>query len=99
MQIHDQIKRKIEDVFKPQTFDIINESHLHSHSKNTESHFKLIIVSTLFTSLSLIERHQEVYKTLSEEVKNIHALSLKLYSPEEWENNNRPPKSPRCIKS
>mgnify|MGYP001971966426 CR=1 FL=1 len=50
--------------------------------------------------MALVKRHQMIYKSLELEIKSIHALSLKLYTPAEWEENNQQtPKSPDCSNS
>jgi acid stress-induced BolA-like protein IbaG/YrbA len=50
------------------------------------THFEAVIVSSGFNGKTLLERHQEVYKILGEAMKErIHALSLKTYTPEQWE--------------
>ncbi|MDG2420871.1 MAG: BolA family transcriptional regulator [Gammaproteobacteria bacterium] len=91
------IQEKVENLFEPQHFSVVNESHLHS-GPATESHFKLTIVSTCFLDLSPVKRHQEVYQLLSQQLsEGIHALSLHLYSPEEWLARSAvSPESPNC---
>lgn len=50
------------------------------------THFEAVIVSSDFNGKTLLERHQQVYKVLGEAMKErIHALSLKTYTPEQWE--------------
>ncbi len=52
------------------------------------THFEALIVSTEFEGKSLIDRHKLVYSVLGDAMKErIHALSLKTYTPEQWENN------------
>jgi acid stress-induced BolA-like protein IbaG/YrbA len=54
--------------------------------KGDGTHFEAIVVSSEFEGKKLIERHQIVYKVLGETMKErIHALSLKTYTPEQWE--------------
>ncbi|KQV94848.1 MULTISPECIES: BolA family protein [unclassified Roseateles] len=48
-------------------------------------HFFATIVSDEFNGLSRIKRHQRVYAALGERMREqIHALSMKTLSPEEW---------------
>lgn len=52
------------------------------------THFDALIVSTEFEGKSLIERHKLVYGVLGDAMKErIHALSLKTFTPEQWEKN------------
>lgn len=50
------------------------------------THFEAVIVSSVFNGKTLLERHQLVYNVLGEAMKErIHALSLKTYTPEQWD--------------
>lgn len=51
-------------------------------------HFSAIIVSDAFAGKRLIQRHQLVYAALGERMHaEIHALSMKTLTPEEFQNN------------
>ncbi len=48
-------------------------------------HYEACVVSRVFQGLQPVERHRAVYSALQNEMKaEIHALSLKLFTPEEW---------------
>lgn len=50
-------------------------------------HFEAVVVSDAFAGKSRIQRHQLVYKTLGDRMREeIHALSMKTYTPQEWES-------------
>ena len=52
----------------------------------TSDHFELVVVSSSFTGKGMVERHRMVYGVLGAAVgAEIHALSLKTYTPEEAE--------------
>ena len=52
------------------------------------THFEAIIVSSLFIDKSMIKQHQIVYEALEGMMKQeIHALSIKTLTPEQWRNN------------
>ncbi|MEZ4705367.1 MAG: BolA family protein [Bdellovibrionota bacterium] len=52
----------------------------------TSDHFRVTIVSPAFANLSPIEKHRKVYDALGSDVGGaIHALSIKAYTPEQWE--------------
>ena len=52
-------------------------------------HFFATIVSNLFENKNRIQRHQIVYNCLGDRMKQeIHALSMKTLTPNEWENKN-----------
>ncbi len=53
----------------------------------TKDHYKARIVCDAFEGQSRVKRHRAVYSALSEEMKGpIHALTLEVYTPEEWKN-------------
>ena len=73
-------------VLNPLKIEIEDEGHLHVGHAGAKSggHFKLYIVSQSFNSMSQINRHKLIYKTLSELLKtDIHALAINAKSPEE----------------
>ncbi len=48
-------------------------------------HFEAVVVSSAFAGKSRVQRHQLVYQTLGDRMREeIHALSIKTYTPEEW---------------
>lgn len=52
-------------------------------------HFDALVVSDEFINKSRLERHRIIYNILGDRMKEqIHALSIKLYTMEEWENLN-----------
>lgn len=52
-------------------------------------HFDAVVVSDEFINLSRLNRHRLVYEALGERMKEeVHALSMKLYTPDEWEKVN-----------
>ena len=86
----------LETSFNPSFLDLINESHLHAVPKNSETHFKAIIVSDDFTGKSHMERHQMLYQALGNNIKNIHALSLVCKDSFEWKKKNDYGHTPKC---
>jgi len=52
-------------------------------------HFEALIVSPLFHGKSRVQRHQLVYGVLGERMREeIHALSMKTLTPEEFESEH-----------
>ncbi|MFL0805958.1 MAG: BolA family transcriptional regulator [Oceanobacter sp.] len=79
----------------PSHVDILNESHMHA-GPAIDSHFKLTVVSETFVGLRAVQRHQKVYGLLRDELAGpVHALSLHLFTAEEWETASVPA-SPSC---
>jgi acid stress-induced BolA-like protein IbaG/YrbA len=49
------------------------------------THFEAVIVSDAFTNQSMIKQHQQVYSALGNMMqKEIHALSIKTFTPDDW---------------
>ena len=52
-------------------------------------HFQAIIVSSEFRGKRVLQQHQMVYRALGDKMKqDIHALSMKTFTPEEWTDKN-----------
>ncbi len=57
-----------------------------SRAEHDEDHLRATVVSPAFEGRSLVEQHQLVYEALGEHMtRDIHALELKTYTPEEYE--------------
>ena len=96
--IQTDIQAKLNQTFDPVYLKIINESHQHTVPKDSETHFKVILVSERFRSQTRVQRQRAVYHTLAAWLTHpIHALSLKLFDPKEWHDNPEFPHSPHCL--
>ena len=97
MSVQTQIEQKLTQQFSPEVLTVENESHRHS-GPATESHFKITIVSKTFNDLRSVQRHQQIYRLLGDELNSgVHALALHTYTPEEWERKGgAAPASPNC---
>ena len=73
-----------------------NESFMHSVPPNSETHFKLVIVSNDFAELTNVKRHQCIYNALNDTMSRIHALSIQAFTPDEYLRNPIILKSPDC---
>ncbi|MGQ3892576.1 BolA family protein [Legionella sp. CNM-4043-24] len=82
----------------PQLLIIEDESHRHHVPTGAESHFKLTVVSELFEPMTRIQRHRLLNSLLADEFdKGLHALSMHLFSPAEWQTQEeKTPRSPAC---
>jgi len=85
MKIESIIRERLNQNFRPKVLEIENESHKHGRPQGAESHFQVLCVSDLFKNTSKVERHRKIYELLKEELAtSIHALSLKIYTEDEW---------------
>jgi BolA protein len=87
MSITELINEKITEALQPEFIEVLDDSQAHAGHEGAKSgggHFYLTVTSDQFENKSLIQRHQLVYKALGEMMKkDIHALSIKAYTPEE----------------
>ncbi len=57
----------------------------HLEVRGDGAHFEALIVSPAFAGLTRVRQHQLVFGALGERMRSeIHALSMRTYSPEEW---------------
>lgn len=96
--IENQILTKLNRNFQPVYISVVNESYMHSVPRDSETHFKITLVSNDFEAKRQVQRHQLIYACLAEELKGgVHALALHTFSPGEWEANNHISASPQCL--
>lgn len=56
-----------------------------------QRHYEALVVSATFQGLMKIKRHRLIYEALGNHmIKDIHALSIKAYTPEEYEKITSP---------
>lgn len=74
-----EIELKIKEKIKTQHLEVVD--------LRGGDHIQAIVVSSEFENKSLVEQHKVIYDILSSEMKTneIHALTLKTYSPTQWE--------------
>ena len=98
MVIQQLIESKLREAFEPTHLNVENESHMHSVPENSETHFKVVLVTPSFEGKRSVQRHQKVYGVLREELAGgVHALALHTYTPEEWSDIVSAPASPNCM--
>ena len=99
MKIQQSIENKVTAGFSPFLLLVENESHMHSVPANSETHFKLTLVSDEFCDKRKIVRHQAVYGVLAQELSGeVHALTMHLYTKAEWaQMSEQTPDSPQCL--
>ncbi|MDC0664221.1 BolA family protein [Marinobacter sp. SS21] len=99
MSVQQTIEQKLTDEFSVEHLAVENESHMHSVPPNSETHFKVTLVSSVFEGLGKVKRHQAIYKVLADELAaGVHALALHLYTPAEWQaKGEEAPASPNCM--
>jgi stress-induced morphogen len=98
--VQERIEAKLREQLAPAHLEVINESHMHSVPKGSETHFKVVVVSARFDGLSAVKRHQLVYGALADEMKakpGVHALAITSRTPAEWDASPEANASPKCL--
>lgn len=87
--VSEAITTKLQNAFQPTHLEIRNESHMHNVPENSETHFKVIVISDKFKDAKTpISRHRLVNEALKEEVAAdgpVHALSIVAMTPDKWQ--------------
>ncbi len=88
MRTRDIISNKLNEAFKPESLEVVDESHLHEghagHRPGGETHFSVYIVSPAFKGKSRIERHRMINTALTAELAgSVHALAIVAQAPGE----------------
>ncbi|MET0407837.1 MAG: BolA family protein [Hyphomicrobium sp.] len=88
MSITGRLREKLMVGLHPTRLDVVNESELHAGHRNSpgtgESHFRILVVSEVFSGKSRLERHRLVNELLKDELAGaIHALALSTIAPGE----------------
>lgn len=88
MRIAALIKTRLNENFTPSRLDIVDDSHRHEgHSgarPSGETHFNVVIVSSLFEGKSRVTRHRMVFDVLKDLMDApVHALTLSTLTPDE----------------
>jgi BolA family transcriptional regulator, general stress-responsive regulator len=86
-----EMNERLEQQFSPSYLKLIDQSHTHTpdqhveEMKKTERLYELFIVSDAFKGMSLLRRHQAIYKALNVGTNEaIHGITIHAYSPVEW---------------
>ena len=88
--VRERMEAKLTAAFAPEFLKIVDESHKHAgHAGHAggagqggETHFRVQIVSRLFSGRSRIERHRAVNDLLADEIAGgVHALALEIRAP------------------
>ena len=98
-QVQTSIEHKMNSHLMPSHMEVINESHMHNVPPNSETHFKVVVVSDAFEGKRAVARHQMIYKVLAEELEGpVHALALHTFTDSEWSQSGKAaPVSPQCL--
>lgn len=87
------IERRLREAFEPEHLEVLDESHRHRGHPGAAAgggHFRVHIVSRRFEGQSRVARHRLLYATLGSAMgREIHALALHAFTPEEYAARRR----------
>ena len=80
------IEKKIKNILE----DKIQDSKVFIRDMNgNQDHFSVIVISSKFEGVSIINQHKMIYNALENMVtKEIHALQIKTLTWEQWKKEN-----------
>ena len=92
-----RIENQLTQDCSPSYLMVEDESKNHHVPQGAESHFKIIVVSSAVEGLTRIARHKKINQILNQEFEQgMHALSMHLYTAEEWAGKKDVAPSPSC---
>src|SRR5512139_1784832 len=92
------LTQRLSEAFVPEHLEVINESHMHSVPKGSETHFRVVVAAAAFEGKSRIDRHRAVQRALGDEFRSgLHALTISAFSTSEWAARPEVPGSPECL--
>ncbi|CAF3400030.1 unnamed protein product [Rotaria sp. Silwood1] len=83
----DSIEKKLRDEFEP--IYLVSKNHVEDFSGGCGLKFDTTIVSKKFEGKPLLARQRLVNDLLKNEMTEIHALTQKTYTPDEWEKKQQ----------
>lgn len=98
MNRKERIEHLLNEQYSPLFLSVEDESHNHHVPDNAQTHYKVTLVTSQFAELARVQRHRSVNNLLKDEFAlGMHALSMHLYSPEEWKTKKEAVvQSPSC---
>lgn len=86
MTRQERIQDKLAKALDATHLVVENDSHMHRVPRGSETHFKVLVVSSLFEGLGTVDRHRRIHGVLSDELRSgLHGLTLRTLTPAQWE--------------
>ena len=96
--VSEDLETRLSAAFDLAHLEVVNESDQHNVPENSQTHYKLVLVSDEFEGLTRIKRHRAINALVSDLLAGpIHALALHPYTEAEWRKRfGSAPLSPPC---
>ena len=93
MGMREELEARLRQGLECTHLEVVDESHLHvghAGARDGGGHFRAVIVSPRFEGLPRVRAQQLVFQTVGEWMgREIHALSMKTFTPETWAEEQR----------
>ncbi|HEY8517489.1 MAG TPA: BolA family protein [Candidatus Binatia bacterium] len=84
-----ELERRIVEALEAEHVEVLDDSAQHrghAGARGGAGHYTVIVVSRKLEGLDRVARHRAVYEAAGDMIpKQIHALSVRAYTPEEWQ--------------
>ncbi len=91
-----KLKNTLQEKIGATIVEVTDRSDLHKHHQGRmnapagSGHYDAIVVAQSFAGKTVMQQHRMVYTALGDQMQTtIHALSLKTYAPEQWQQFQR----------
>lgn len=94
--LSNQLREALVSKFASANIQVINDSHM--HSRGTETHYRVVVVSDEFEGKSTLQRQRVVNEALEKFYKDgLHSVAVHAFTNSEYGGDV--PKSPPCAGS
>ncbi len=84
------IRQRVDEVLKPESLELIDDSHMHVGHGAKGGHYSIKIVSNAFEGKGMLQRHRLVYDAVGDLMAGeIHALSIDAKTPTENQHSKQ----------
>ncbi len=97
MHMREKLESRLREQLETTHLEVVDESHLHvghAGARDGGGHYRALIVSPHFEGLNRVRAQQLVFDALGDWMgREIHALSMKTFTPEAWQTEHPDPDS------
>lgn len=106
IDVAEVLEQRLTAAFELAHLEVINESDNHNVPANSQTHFKVVLVSNEFAGVSRIARHRRINALVADLLSGsagtggngVHALALHPYTLDDWQRRfGAAPLSPPCL--
>ena len=99
MVVEQRIRKKLTGALAPMHLEVVNESGQHNVPADSETHFKVVVVSDAFAGKPRVAQHRMVFRAVDDELRGgVHALAVHTFTEDAWARTDAgAPESPKCL--